>query len=91
MTEEKAKDDLAFRVGDNAAGQLVGIVQRIERMNEEIAALTEDRKEIFEEAKVNGFDTKIIRKLIALRKMDTADRQEMEAILDLYKTALGMR
>ncbi len=90
-SEDKAKDKLDFTVGDNAAGALIGFVQRIERMNEEISALTEDRTEIFSEAKGVGFDTKILRKLIALRKMDEADRLEQTALIDLYMSALGMK
>jgi len=80
--------DLDFQVGDNAAGALVGFVQRVERMNEEIEALTDDRKEIFEEAKGAGFDTKILRKVIALRKMDPKDRKEMQAMLEIYMDAV---
>ena len=80
--------DLEFQVGDNAAGQHLGLVQRAERMNEEIEALSEDRKEIFDEAKSAGFDTKILRKVIALRKMDPKDREHAAAMLDTYMSAL---
>lgn len=73
-----------------AAGQLSAFIERIERVNEDIDALSDDRKEIFAEAKAMGFDTKAIRTLIKLRKMDQAERQEAEAVLDLYKAALGM-
>jgi len=73
-----------------AAGQLRAFIERIERVQEEIDALSDDRKEIFAEAKAMGFDTKAIRTLIKLRRMDQAERQEAEAILDLYKAALGM-
>lgn len=74
-----------------AKDQLRSIVERIERLEEEKAALTEDLREVYSEAKGNGFDTKIIRQLVRLRKLDRADRQEQEAILDLYLSALGMR
>ena len=74
-----------------AKDQLKSIVERIERLEEEKAALAEDIREVYSEAKGNGFDTKIIRQVVRLRKLDRADRQEQEAILDLYLAALGMR
>lgn len=73
-----------------AAGQLRSFIERVERLEEEKATIADDIKEVFAEAKATGFDTKAIRKLIKLRKMDPAERQEAEAILDLYKHALGM-
>lgn len=78
-------------VGDNsgfAAGQLVSIVERIESLEEEKKALTADIAEVYSEAKGNGFDSKILRKCIALRKMAEADRDEQAAIMDLYMAAL---
>ncbi|HEY3636662.1 MAG TPA: DUF2312 domain-containing protein [Rhizomicrobium sp.] len=74
-----------------AKDQLKSIVERIERLEEEKAALAADIREVYSEAKGNGFDTKIIRQVVRLRKIDRADRQEQEAILDLYLAALGMR
>jgi uncharacterized protein (UPF0335 family) len=74
-----------------AKDQLKSLVERIERLEEEKAALAEDIREVYSEAKGNGFDTKIIRQVVRLRKLDRADRQEQEAILDLYLAALGMR
>ena len=74
-----------------AAGQLKSLVERIERLEEERAALTGDIREVYSEAKGHGFDTKIMRQVVRLRKLDTADRQEQDAILDLYLSALGMR
>jgi len=73
-----------------AAGQLRAFIERIERVQEDIDALTDDRKEIYAECKAMGFDTKAVRTIVKLRKMDQAERQEAEAILDLYKSALGM-
>jgi len=73
-----------------AAGHLRSFIERIERLEEEKATLTADISEVYKEAKGQGFDTKIMRQVVRLRKMETADRQEAEAILDLYKTALGM-
>ena len=74
-----------------AAGQLKSLVERIERLEEEKAALAADIREIYAEAKGHGFDTKIIRQVIRMRRLDKADRQEQEAVLDLYLSALGMR
>ena len=74
-----------------AAGQLRSLIERIERLEEEKAALTSDIREVYSEAKGTGFDTKIMRQVVRMRKLDKADRQEMEAVLDLYMSALGMR
>jgi uncharacterized protein (UPF0335 family) len=73
-----------------AQGQLRSIVERIERLEEEKAALAADIKEVYAEAKGNGFDTKILRKVIRLRKVDRVEREEEEALLDVYMAALGM-
>ncbi len=76
--------------GGVAQDQLRSIVERIERLEEEKAAIANDIKEVYAEAKGNGFDTKTLRQVIRLRKQDKAERQEQEAILDLYMSALGM-
>ena len=76
--------------GGIASERLRTIIERVERLEEEKAALAEDIKEIFSEAKAAGFDVKILRQVIRLRKLDSSDRQEQEAILDLYKRALDM-
>lgn len=73
-----------------AQGQLKSLVERIERLEEDKKAIAGDIKEVYAEAKANGFDTKILRKVIALRKKDRHEREEEEAILDLYLNALGM-
>jgi uncharacterized protein (UPF0335 family) len=73
-----------------AKDQLKSLVERIERLEEDKAALTADIREVYSEAKGQGFDTKIMRQVVRLRKLDRADRQEQEAILDLYLAALGM-
>ena len=73
-----------------AKDQLKSIVERIERLEEEKSALSGDIKEVYAEAKGNGFDTKIIRKVVSLRKMDSTEREEIDALLDLYLSALGM-
>ena len=72
-----------------AGAQLRSIVERIERLDEEIAELNGDKKEIYAEAKGNGYDVKVLRKVIALRKRDLDERKEEEAILDLYLQAVG--
>jgi uncharacterized protein (UPF0335 family) len=77
-------------VGGIASERLRTIIERIERLEDEKAALAEDIREIFSEAKSAGFDVKILRQVIRLRKLDSSDRQEQEAILDLYKRALDM-
>ncbi len=73
-----------------AGEQLRSIVERIERLEEEKKALADDIKEVYAEAKANGFDTKVLRVVIRLRKQDSAERAEQEALLDLYLHALGM-
>ncbi len=77
-------------VGAIAAERLKSFIERVERLEEEKAALAADIREVFAEAKGNGFDTKIMRQVIKLRKMEANDRQEHEHLLDLYKRALGL-
>jgi len=74
-----------------AKDQLRSLIERVERLEEERAALTADIREVYSEANGFGFDAKILRQVVRLRKLDRADRQEQEAILDLYLAALGMR
>jgi len=73
-----------------AKDQLRSFIERIERLEEERAALSADIREVYSEAKGTGFDAKAMRAVVRLRKLDTADRQEQEAILDLYLSAMGM-
>ena len=73
-----------------AAGQLKSLIERIERLEEEKSALAADIREVYSEAKTNGFDTKIMRQVIRLRRLDNTERQEQDAVLDLYLSALGM-
>lgn len=75
----------------NSEGHLRSIVERIERLEEDKAAISADIKEVYAEAKSTGFDPKIIRLLIRLRKKEPAERHEEETILGLYMAALGMR
>ena len=73
-----------------AGGQLKAIVERIERLEEEKKAIADDIKEVYAEAKANGFDTKILRKVISLRRKEAAERAEEQSMLDVYMAALGM-
>ena len=77
-------------VGGVAGDRLRTIIERIERLEDEKKALSDDIREIYSEAKGAGFDIKIIRHIVRLRKMDASDRSEMEQVLDVYKRALGM-
>lgn len=83
---EETKD-----VGGVAGQRLASFLERVERLEEEKAALMEDIKEVYAEAKGVGFDVKTMRRIIALRKMDSEKRRESEELLDLYKSAVGMR
>ena len=73
-----------------AQDQLRAFIERIERMEEEKKAISDDIKEIYAEAKGNGFDTKVLRQIIRIRKQDANERAEQEALLELYMAALGM-
>ena len=73
-----------------AEGQLKSIVERIERLEEEKRTIAADIKEVYAEAKGNGYDVKVLRKVISLRKKEPAERMEEEAMLDVYLSALGM-
>ena len=73
-----------------AAEQLRAFVERIERLEEEKAALAADIREVYAEAKGTGFDTKILRRLITLRKMDQSDLEEQDALLNIYRQAVGL-
>lgn len=77
-------------VGGIAADHLRSFIERVERLEEEKQALQADIKDVYAEMKGVGFDVKIARQIVRLRKMETHDREEMEEILDLYKKAVGM-
>tara|TARA_E500000331_G_C16658302_1_gene455930 strand:- start:127 stop:372 length:246 start_codon:yes stop_codon:yes gene_type:complete len=76
--------------GGVAGDRLRTIIERIERLEDEKKALSDDIREVYSEAKGAGFDVKVIRQVVRLRKMDATDRSEMEQVLDVYKRALGM-
>ena len=84
VTEEEIKS------GGVAADRLRSIVERIERLEEERKALSSDIKDIFAEAKSAGFDIKVLRQLIRIRKQEAAEVEEQETMLDIYRRALGM-
>ncbi len=73
-----------------AQGQLKSLVERVERLEDEKKTISTDIGEVYKEAKANGFDTKILRKLVALRKQDRDERENEQAVLELYMSALGM-
>lgn len=77
-------------VGGIAGERLKSFVERIERLEEEKAALTADVRDVYAEAKSAGFDVRILRQVIRLRKMDEPERNEQEELLSLYMRALGM-
>jgi uncharacterized protein (UPF0335 family) len=84
-------DDIAAvdTLSATAQGQLKAIVERIERLEEDKAAVMADLKEVYAEAKGNGYDVKILRKVVRIRKQDRAKRMEEDAVLDLYLSAIG--
>jgi len=85
MTETSS--DASYRV---TAGELRQFVERFERLDMEKKDLAEQQKEVMAEAKARGYDTKVLRKIVALRKRDKDDIAEEEAVLEMYKEALGM-
>ena len=90
-TEKRSDAHTKAPVGGGVAGaQLRSIVERIERLEEEKKALADDIRDVYAEAKANGYDVKTLRVVIRLRKQDSSERQEQEALLDLYLSALGM-
>lgn len=93
MTDENtdsSSDTGSVAVGGIAGDHLRSFVERIERLEEEKKGIAEDIKDVYAELKGTGFDPKIVRALIRLRKMEDHDRLEQEEILDLYKRAIGM-
>lgn len=76
--------------GSVSGGQLKAFVERIERLEEEKKAIADDIKDVYAEAKGTGYDTKILKQVISIRKKEPHEREEQEALLDLYLAALGM-
>jgi uncharacterized protein (UPF0335 family) len=77
-------------MADASDDRLRLLIERIERLEEEKKGIGDDIKDVYNEAKATGYDAKIMRQIVRLRKMQPDDRKEMEAILDLYKAALGL-
>ncbi|MDP6786867.1 MAG: DUF2312 domain-containing protein [Rhodospirillales bacterium] len=77
-------------IGGESADRLRSFVDRIERLEDEKAALAADTREVYSEAKGVGFDIRALRQIVRLRKMDQAERREQEELLDLYKRVLGL-
>ena len=88
--DDVAKKDPAQAPDAVSAGHLRAFIERIERLEEEKKALGDDIKDVYGEAKANGFDVKTMRKIVAIRKQDRDKRIEEETILDLYLAALGI-
>ena len=87
---ERAKDDDAANTGGIAADRLLSIIERVERLEDERKALSNDIKDIFAESKSAGFDVAVLKQLIRLRRKEPAEVEEQETLLDLYKRAIGM-
>jgi uncharacterized protein (UPF0335 family) len=77
-------------IGDNSREQLKSIIERVERLEEEKKATVDDIRDVYTEAKSNGFDVKALRTIVRLRKMDADERREQEAVLETYLHSLGM-
>jgi len=91
MTQEIGHISRKARVGGIAVEQLRSVIERLERMEEEKAAIAADIRDIYSEAAGSGFDRKAIRAVLKLRKLDSAEREEQETVLETYLAALGMR
>jgi uncharacterized protein (UPF0335 family) len=89
-SRDRQAADPESEVGGIAADRLRSIIERVERLEEERKALADDIKDIFAEAKSAGFEVKVIRQIIRIRKQEPADVEELETLLDLYRRALGM-
>ncbi|MFT8484271.1 MAG: DUF2312 domain-containing protein [Gluconobacter cerinus] len=90
MTDDMTGHNSDAAVGGIAADRLRSIIERVERLEEERKALSGDIKDIFSEAKSAGFDVKVIKQIIRLRKQEPAEAEEQETLLDIYRRALGM-
>lgn len=94
MTDDEMLDDSDAAVeramSTSTDNQLRLFIERIERLEEEKKGMADDIRDTYNEAKSQGYDPKMMRRIVALRKMNPEDRREMEAIMDVYKAALGM-
>ncbi len=90
MRARKEQKDIPMSDANVTSEQLRLFIERIERLEEEKKGIADDIRDVYAEAKSTGYDPKIMRQVVRLRKMEPHDRQEMEAILDTYKSALGI-
>jgi uncharacterized protein (UPF0335 family) len=90
LMDNAAETNVTTEVGGIAGDRLRSIIERIERLEEERKSLGDDIKDIYAEAKSAGFDVKVLRQVIRIRKQEPADVEEQETLLDLYRRALGM-
>ncbi len=90
MIELAGKEAGMGNIGGISAQRLKSFIERVERLEEEKAALAGDIREVYAEAKSAGFDVKVLRQIVRLRKLDKADRQQQEALLETYMRALDM-
>lgn len=88
LTAQELKVDEGL--GNKSADQLRLFIERVERLEEEAKGIADDKKDVYAEAKANGYDVRTMRKIIALRKMETHARQEADALLETYRSALGL-
>lgn len=87
--DDESQQEQPETLGATAQGKLKSLVERIERLREDSAAVMNDLREVYAEARGEGFDVKILKKVVKLRGQDTAKRQEEEALVELYVTAIG--
>lgn len=90
MSDEMTTDEPEAEVGGIAADRLRSVIERIERLQEEQKALSSDIKDIFQEAKSAGFEIKVVRQIINMRKKEPAELEEEEILMETYRRALGM-
>jgi uncharacterized protein (UPF0335 family) len=90
MPENVKGDKPIKEVGHNAKEQLKAFIERVERLDEEIKGLNDDKREVYAEARGNGYDVKALKTIVQMRRQDPDERVEREAILDTYLAALGM-
>jgi uncharacterized protein (UPF0335 family) len=88
--DHSGENEVSESIGDNSAARLLSLVERFERLDEEVKNLRSDQADILKEAAGAGFDKKVLRKIIAERRMSAEERETMEALLDTYRAALGM-
>lgn len=90
LIDDEPEETGSLAINNETSKQLRSYIERIERLEEEKAGIASDIKDVFAEAKGNGFDVKTMRQILKIRKMDASDRAEQEALIELYLHALGM-